>query len=262
MTLRLFVELPLAAGAELDLPPAAARHVQVRRLQPGDALVLFDGRGGEWRARVRRIGRREVAIGIEAHDEVDREAAAAVTLAVGMPAGERMDWLVEKATELGAAAIQPIETERSTLRLDGERAARKRAHWQAIAIAAAEQCGRTRVPPVHAPLALARWLDESGSALRGWVLTLPQGIGAGVPDAAAGERHTPRDVGAQAAAPDAGRDRADPTRPLVVLSGPEGGLSDEEQQLAQRHGLKPWSLGPRVLRAETAPLAALARLTM
>lgn len=261
MTLRVFVELPLAAGAEIELPPGPARHVQVRRLQPGDALVLFDGRGGEWHARVHLMSRTQVTVVPDAHAAVDREAVPAITLAVGMPAGDRMDWLVEKATELGAAAIQPLATARSVLRLDGDRGARKRAHWQAIAIAAAEQCGRTRVPAVHAPMALARWLDGSGSALRGWVLTLPQGIGAGVPDAAAGERDAPRDVGAQAAAHDAGQDRGDPTGPLVVLSGPEGGLSDEEQQLARRHGLRPWSLGPRVLRAETAPLAALLRLT-
>lgn len=247
MTLRLFVALPLAAGTEVELPPAAARHVQVRRLQPGDALMVFDGRGGEWRARVRRIGRREVAVGIESRDDVDREAMPRVTLAVGMPAGERMDWLVEKATELGAAAIQPLVTERSTLRLDGERAVRKRAHWQAIAVAAAEQCGRTCVPPVHEPRALARWLDEPGAVRRGWLLMLPQGNGAGARGPAEPD--------------DEGRDRGDPAAPVVVLSGPEGGLTDDEQQQVLRQGLRPWSLGPRVLRAETAPLTALARLT-
>jgi 16S rRNA (uracil1498-N3)-methyltransferase len=247
MTLRLFVELPLAAGAEVDLPPGPARHVHVRRLQPGEPLVVFDGRGGEWRARVRRIGRREVVVGIESHDEVDREAVARVTLAVGMPAGERMDWLVEKATELGAAAIQPLTTARSVLRLDDDRAGRKRAHWQAIAVAAAEQCGRTRVPLVEGPMALARWLDEAGAARRGWVLTLPQGSGAGACGPAMPD--------------DDACDRDDPKAPVVVLSGPEGGLTDDEQQQALRQGLRPWSLGPRVLRAETAPLAALARLT-
>lgn len=262
MTLRVFVELPLAAGAEIELPPGPARHVQVRRLQPGDALVLFDGRGGEWHARVRRIGRAQVTVGVDAHAAVDREVVPAITLAVGMPAGDRMDWLVEKATELGAAAIQPLATTRSVLRLDGERGARKRAHWQAIAAAAAEQCGRTRVPPVHAPMALARWLDEAAPGLRGWVLCLP-----------GADRETVGAAGATEPFGQGGGVRTQPGLPpptaatscegtaLALLSGPEGGLTDEEQQRARRHGLHPWSLGPRVLRAETAPLAALARLT-
>ena len=122
MTLRLFVDAPapLATGQVLDLPPGPARHVQVRRLQPGDALTLFDGRGGEWDATVQQMGRTQVTVLVGAHDPVEREAPCAVTLAVGMPANDRMDWLVEKATELGVAEIRPLVTERSVLRLDGE----------------------------------------------------------------------------------------------------------------------------------------------
>ena len=163
MTLRLYLAPGpgpdrLVAGAERDLPPGAARHVQVRRAQPGEALRLFDGTGGEWSAQVLRMERQRVAVRVGAHDPVDREPALAVTLAVGMPANHRMDWLVEKATELGVHALQPLLTERSVLRLAGERAERKQAHWQGIAVAAAEQSGRTRVPAVAAVQTLSAWL--------------------------------------------------------------------------------------------------------
>ena len=225
MSLRLFVGTPLQAGMELDL--------------------LFDGRGGEWRGEIRRIGRQPGAVRVGAHDPVSRESALALTLAVGMPANERMDWLVEKATELGAAAIQPLLTERSVLRLAGERAERKRAHWQAVAVAAAEQSGRTRVPLVAPVLELGAWLDtvaaEGAGAAPGCVLSL-----------AADARTEP------ACGPAEGGRL--PPGPLRLLSGPEGGLSTDEEARARACGFVPWSLGPRVLRADTAPIAALARL--
>lgn len=233
-------EAVLAAGAVVDLPPGPARHVQVRRAQPGDALVLFDGRGGEWAATVRAMGRQQVAVEIGAHDPVEREAARAVTLAVGMPANERMDWLVEKATELGVAAIRPLATERSVLRLSGERAERKRAHWQAIAVAAAEQCGRTRVPVLHPVRALAD-ADALPAAGRGWLLAFD-------PDAADARALLAGDGG--------------DTGSHWLLSGPEGGLTPVEEARARAAGARPLSLGPRVLRAETAPLAALALLVL
>jgi 16S rRNA (uracil1498-N3)-methyltransferase len=227
---RHFVEVPLAAGLEFDLPPGPARHVQVRRAQPGETLVLFDGRGGEWQAEVLRMGRQQVAVRVGAFHPAEREPALAVTVAVGMPANERMDWLVEKATELGAAAIRPLLCERSVLRLDGERAERKRAHWQGIAVAAAEQCGRTRVPEVHVPQPLAAAL---ATPRRGFVLSLA--------DDAAPVRGLPV-----------------PTDPVWLLSGPEGGLAPAEEAAARAAGLRPLSLGARVLRAETAPLVPLA----
>ncbi len=155
---RLHAEVPLAAGATVELPPAAARHVQVLRLQPGAALRLFDGRGGEAAATVLEIGRREVRVRVDAVEAVERELPLAVTLAVGVPANDRMDALVEKAVELGAAAIVPLVCERSVLRLEGERAARRIAHWQAVAVAACEQCGRNRVPAVAPFAALPAWL--------------------------------------------------------------------------------------------------------
>jgi len=235
---RIHCPQPLAAGAALDLPPGAARHVQVLRLQPGAPLILFDGRGGEWRAVVQHMGRSEVQVQLESHDPVEREAARAVHLAVGMPANERMDWLVEKATELGAASIQPLLAQRSVVRLAGERAARRQAHWQGVAVAACEQCGRNRVPAVHPPLELAAWLKAPASAPPAgggrWVLSLEADAARTLP------------------APDA-------SESVTLLSGPEGGLSPAEEDAARAAGFRPLSLGPRVLRAETAPLVALAR---
>lgn len=231
---RLHCEEPLAAGQRLALPAGAARHVQVLRLQPGDALVLFDGRGGEYDAVVEHMGRSEVRVQVQAHRAVECEAALAVHLAVGMPANERMDWLVEKATELGAASIQPLLAERSVLRLAGERAQKKQAHWQGVAVAACEQCGRNRVPLVHPVQALSAWL--AAQAQPGIVLSLRPGT---------------RPL---AALP--------PARALTLLSGPEGGLSPNEEDEALARGWVPAHLGARVLRAETAPLAALAVLTL
>lgn len=234
-------DLTLAAGADLALPPAPARHVQVLRLQPGDALTLFDGRGGEWDATVRSMGRSEVVVGVGTHRPVDRELALAVTLAVAMPANDRMDFLVEKAAELGAATVQPLVAERSVLRLSGERADKRRAHWQAVAVAAAEQSGRTRVPQVAPVRSLAAWLaagaaDAPTPGTR-WMLSLEA-------DA--------RPLAAQAL----------PLDTLTVLSGPEGGLSDAECDAARAAGYVPVDLGPRVLRADTAPLAVLAWLAL
>jgi 16S rRNA (uracil1498-N3)-methyltransferase len=231
---RLHVATPLATGLRLALPAGAARHVQVLRLQPGDALTLFDGRGGEYDAVVTRMGRSDVDVEIGAHHPLECEAGLAVHLALAMPANERMDWLVEKATELGVSSIQPLVSERSVLRLSGERAAKKQAHWQAIAIAACEQCGRNRVPTVHAVQPFAAWLAASTDT--GLVLSLR-------PGSSAVAAHASRAA-------------------LTLLSGPEGGLAPAEEEAALARGWQPVQLGPRVLRAETAPLAALAVLTL
>lgn len=234
---RLYVPAPLALDASLTLPPGPSRHAQVLRLQPGDALTLFNGEGGEWDARVTRMGRSEVDVHVERHDAADRELPLAITLAVGMPANERMDWLVEKATELGAAAVQPLVCERSVLRLSGERAEKKVAHWTAVAISASEQCGRTRVPTIAPVQALREWCGHPPphAGLRA-VLSL-------------------QDARPLAALPVDGRS-------ALFLSGPEGGLSEAEERIALEHGFLAASLGPRVLRAETAPLAALALLAL
>lgn len=234
--MRIYIEAELRVGALLELPAAAARHVQVRRLQPGDALRLFDGRGGEWRATVRHMGRTQVAVEVGGFDPVEREAALPVALALGMPANERMDFLVEKATELGVHAIQPLLCERSVLRPSGERAQRKCEHWQAIAVAATEQCGRTRVPQVRAVRTLGAWLAAPTPGEQRLLLS---------PDAAAPMLHHVV--------------RAD-AKSLLTLSGPEGGLSADEEAAALACGFQRVQLGPRILRAETAPLALLAWL--
>ncbi len=234
---RLFSDRPLTAGATFALPAGPARHVQVLRMQPGAALTLFDGTGGEFAATVVQMGRSEVTVQLGARSEADRELPFRVTLALGMPANERMDTLVEKATELGASAIQPLLCERSVLRLAGERAQKKVAHWQAVAVAACEQSGRTRVPVVGPVCTLPQWLRERpAQAMSRWMLGF----------------HAARPVGAMAMAP-AG---------VVCLSGPEGGLSPDEEAAARAAGFAAVSLGPRVLRADTAPLALLAHLAL
>lgn len=238
---------PLSVGQSLGLDEGAARHVQVLRLQPGDAIVLFGGpaaddghaQPGEYPARIERIGRQDVQVRIEAHVPVDRESARRIRLAIGMPANERMDWLVEKATELGVAAIQPLMTERTVVRLDAERAERRVRHWTAIAIAACEQCGRNRVPRILAPSGLVPWLAGLGPVAGGarWMLSFG-------PDAMPLARAAAILAGSAGAGCD-------------ILCGPEGGLSAQEEAAAERHGFLPASLGPRVLRAETAALVAL-----
>ncbi|MGE5115524.1 MAG: 16S rRNA (uracil(1498)-N(3))-methyltransferase [Betaproteobacteria bacterium] len=238
---RFFVDAPLHAGVTLGLPAGAARHAQVLRLQPGDAVTLFDGRGGEWDAEVLRMGRSEVQARLRQRHEVERELPLAVVLALGMPANERMDALVEKATELGAAAIEPLVCARSVLRPDPERAQRRRAHWQAVAVAAAEQSGRTRVPQVHPVRSWAQaFADPSASdtqfvlSLRPTAVPWPEAAGARIADG----------------------------RRVRLLSGPEGGLTDQEERLALAAGALAVSLGARTLRADTAPLAALAAIAL
>jgi 16S rRNA (uracil1498-N3)-methyltransferase len=234
---RFHCSVPLTAGASLALPSGAARHVQVLRMQPGDALTLFDGAGGEYAATVERMGRSDVAVVVGAHLPVEREAPRAVHLAVGMPANERMDWLVEKATELGVASIQPLATAHGVLRLSGERAEKKRAHWEAIAVAACEQCGRNRVPVIHPVQSFSGWIDaQAASGAVRLVLSLAEGTRA-LPTVQVPEGHG-----------------------ALVLSGPEGGLSGTEEQQAIARGFAPVTLGARVLRAETAALAALVSL--
>jgi 16S rRNA (uracil1498-N3)-methyltransferase len=228
---RFYCPAPLQTGLALSLPPGAARHVQVLRMQPGEVITLFNGEGGEFEATVIRMGRSDVDVEVGAHNPVEREARRAVHLLAGITANERMDWLVEKATELGVASITPLMAERSVLKLKGERADKKLAHWQGVAAAAAEQCGRNRVPVIHAAVSLNDWIKKASLGQR-WVLSLSQGT--------------------QPLAQMTG-DAA-----VTVLSGPEGGLSPAEEACALAAGFVPVSLGPRVLRAETAPLAVLA----
>ena len=168
-TARFFANLPLLPGTSISLPDATARHVQVLRLQPGDHITLFNdqaGPEGEFDATVTRMGRSDVDVTVGAFTATQREAAREIHLAVGMPANDRMDWLVEKATELGAASIQPLMSERSVLRLKSERADKKVLHWRGIAIAACEQCGRNRLPVMHEVRTLADWLKIGRASCR------------------------------------------------------------------------------------------------
>lgn len=236
---RIHCQLPLASGDSVALPLPAARHVQVLRMQPGEALTLFNGEGGEFDAVIERMGRSDVSVLVGDHHQVEREARRAVHLVVGMPANERMDWLVEKAAELGVASVQPVLAQRSVLKLQGERADKKQAHWQAVAVAACEQSGRNRVPPVHAVIGLAQWIAALGAAPSQTRLLLSLGAQAQPVRTAAGTEG-----------------------PVLLLSGPEGGLTPQEEELALAAGFRGATLGPRVLRAETAPLAALAALTL
>lgn len=257
MSARFYADIALVPGSSLSLPEQTARHVQVLRLQPGGRITLFNGQGngqpgseGEFEATVERMGRSDVEVAVGAYTATAREASRAIHLAAVMPANDRMDWLIEKATELGAASIQPLMSERSVLRLKGERADKKLAHWRAAAAAACEQCGRNRVPLIHEVATLADWLKAGARA----------GARAGAAEAAGtrlllslqpGTRPLAQAVagsGAQAA--------------FTFLSGPEGGLSPAEEAAALACGFAPVTLGPRVLRAETAPLACLALLTL
>ena len=240
---RFYCPVPLASGQVLDLPPTAARHVQVLRMQPGHTLTLFNGEGGEFNAEVQHMGRSDVRVVVGEHRNAECEAAMQVHLAVGMPANDRMDWLVEKATELGVHRITPLMTERSVVRLSGDRAEKKQAHWQAVAVSACEQCGRNRVPVIDVPESLNVWLARQTpqAAVVHGVLslhastqplnTLRTGEGANVTT-------------------------------WVLLNGPEGGLTDAEDAVARAKGFAAVSLGERVLRAETAALGALALLTL
>jgi 16S rRNA (uracil1498-N3)-methyltransferase len=251
---------PLTPGLLLNLPDGAARHVQVLRLQPGDDITLFNGvadsggQFGEFAATVTQMGRSQVQVEVGAWTATAREASRDVHLAVGMPANERMDWLVEKASELGAASIQPLMTERSVLRLSGERAVKKQLHWQSVAVAACEQCGGNWVPVVHPMLTLQDWLKlrASNPALDALACLLSlQPTCTGLRQALAQHDAAPQSAfGNSASKP----------RSVTFLSGPEGGLSPAEEQVALSQGFQPVTLGARVLRAETAALAALATL--
>lgn len=240
---RLYVDLPLVPGLATELPPATARHAQVLRLQPGETLTLFNGEGGEWSAEITHMGRSDVTVQVGQHHTIDRELPLPITLAVGMPANDRMDWLVEKATELGVATLQPLVCERSVLRLAGDRATKKLEHWRGITIAASEQSGRTQLPrlgPVQGFADYMRTLAQPAAhAPRAFVLSL----------------RNARPF-AEALKPALHQDDCS----LLFVSGPEGGLTDAEEALARTAGCQPVSLGARTLRADTAPLTALAAL--
>ena len=233
---RFFVRDPLPpdlAGSELALPDDVVHHaLRVLRLATGDAITLFDGRGGEYAATLVRAGKREAWARVDAFDPVDRESPLHAALVQAIAATDTMDAIVRHAVELGAAAIEPVVTERSARFPSGAHGEKRLAHWREVAIAACEQCGRNRIPEVLAPAILAEWV------------------------------RTPRtgivfDAGAAESLPSAA-----PAGPFHVLVGAEGGFTAREIELAVRAGLRTVRAGPRVLRAETAALAALAAVNV
>ncbi len=263
---RFYCPATLISDQLMDLPASAARHVQVLRLQPGAAITLFNGgpdvlsQGGEFIATVTQMGRSSVQVRVGAHITVEREARRRVHLVVGMPANERMDWLVEKATELGVASIQPLMTERSVLKLSGERAEKKQAHWQSVAVAACEQCGGNRVPLIHAAMTLSHWLkmpDPLDGARHLRLLLSLRSDSLGVRAAA---RAAPSHLENPVSTPKEASQAPTSTPEITFLSGPEGGLSPTEEDAALAQGFATVTLGPRVLRAETAALFALAAI--
>lgn len=228
----------LQVGRTCRLPKAQAHHaLRVMRMTVGDPVMLFNGDGAEYAAVIVEASRDRFALDVTARTSVDREAPFAITLAQAVSSGERMDYTVQKAVEMGVARIQPLSTRRSVVRLDAERATRRASHWQTVAIAACEQCGRNRVPPVAPIAALDEWL--AGAAVRddgvSRLLLLP---------------------GAEMRL----RQMARPPAEIVLLAGPEGGFDPEEEADARRSGFTPVRLGPRVLRTETAAVAALAAM--
>jgi 16S rRNA (uracil1498-N3)-methyltransferase len=232
---RVYVPDTIPAHGVFEAPPHAAHHLaHVLRLAPGDVLVVFDGRGLEYPATIERIAKSGVTLRVTEPHAVSRESPLAVTLAQGISSGERMDYTVQKAVELGVAAIQPLATERSVVRLSGERAVKRVAHWHGIAVAACEQSGRNAVPSVHPIASVAAWLAQA-----------------------------PPDVLKLTLSPGAASTLHELERPqcaVVLLVGPEGGLSPREQDDARAAGFTALRLGPRVLRTETAALAALAAM--
>jgi 16S rRNA (uracil1498-N3)-methyltransferase len=230
---RIYCEGVLTPGASIELSDRAARHVAALRLRPGDPITLFSGDGTESAAVLAGVGKRGAVAAVRERRAVERESPLAVRLAQGVCAADRMDLVLHKATELGVVAIQPVVTARSIVRLSNERRERRELHWQNVVIAACEQCGRNRIPPVAPSAGFGDFLagvDRSGTL----VLLSPDGAA------------TVRTLA--------------PTAPVTVLIGPEGGLAPEERALALAAGFRPVRFGPRILRTETAPLAAIAAL--
>jgi 16S rRNA (uracil1498-N3)-methyltransferase len=232
---RFYCSVPLAVGHTIRLPDHVARHVQVLRMQPGDLVTLFNGEGGQYTARLSLIEKKSVSAELKAFSPHEVELPYAITLAQALPEGSKLDWIIEKSVELGVAAIQPLAAQRCVVRLNSERAEKKQAHWQGVIVAAAEQSGRNRLPALAPPTSFNDWVAQQDLHKR--VLLSPRGEQS-LSDWA---RHQP----AQA---------------LALLIGPEGGFTEAEETLACAHGAMMLSMGPRVLRTETAGLAALAAL--
>ena len=228
---RFHIAAALHSGMQLDFPDEAAHHAaRVLRLRAGEAVTLFDGSGGEYEAQIVAIGRSGVRVAVGAHHARERESPLCITLVQGVSSSDRMDFIIQKAVELGVAAIQPVLTAKSVVRLSQDRAAAKLAHWQRVAIAACEQCGRNRVPGICAALPISRYAPNDASVK---IVLSPLAT---------------QDL------------RQFVQSPLTLAVGPEAGFDTAEEKLLAQQGFVPARLGPRILRTETAALAALAAL--
>jgi 16S rRNA (uracil1498-N3)-methyltransferase len=231
---RFFVDMPLVCAESLRLPSRVVHHMQVLRLREGDAITLFNGRGGEYVARISLLSRREASCQVDSYHSVSRESPIWLGLAQAISSGERMDFTLQKGVEMGVSVFQPLDACRSLTKLEGARADKRVAHWQSIVVAACEQSGRTVVPEVRSILPVSLWLNQPQDVSIKLLLS-PLGDG----------RLT---------------DITDTPRSVWLMSGPEGGYTDQEQSQALGSAWMPLKLGPRVLRTETAALAAVAAI--
>ena len=232
---RLFCDFPLAIGENIELPKDAARHIMVLRLSAGDTLTLFNGLGGEYQARITRIDRQRVTTEIVSHSSREAELPYRITLAQGIPEATKMDWIIEKSVELGVSDFIPLAAQRSVVRLDKDRAEKRLSRWQAIAISAAQQCGRNRLPHIASPAGTGEYLRQTTPSPR--ILFSP---------------HATETLSEWA--------RHQKPQNITLLIGPEGGFSPEEENMAEQQGVTFLSMGPRILRTETAGLAAVAAI--
>ncbi len=235
---RFYCPPPLPAGANAELPPEAAHHAtRVLRLRVGDAIQVFDGQGQAADAVIHAIDGRHVLLDSLQPRKEQPASGLHIVLAQAMSSSEKMDWVVQKATELGAAEIMPVQTQRSVAKLAGERAGKRTGHWRSVAISACEQCGRDTLPLLHAPQGLVPWLNEQRHTPGSKFILLPGGV-------------------------DKLQAQPRPEGRATMLIGPEGGFTEDEASLARQVGFVPVLLGPRVLRTETAALAGLTALQM
>lgn len=232
---RLFCDFPLVVGTKIDLPKEISRHIHVLRLTEGNDIVLFNGKGGEYPARISTLDKSGTRVEILSHKSREVELPYEITLAQALPETGKMDWIIEKAVELGAAAIQPLAARRSVVRLNAERAEKRLARWQTIVSAASEQCGRNTLLKINEPLGFNDFVENPKGQLR--IMFTPR----------ANETFP---VWAARQVPQA----------ITIMIGPEGGFSPDEEELAIQNGVIPLSMGPRILRTETAGMAAIASI--
>lgn len=233
---RFYCPEPLSAGLAITLPDAVAHHLHVLRLQAGDEVTLFNGEGGQYQARIDSIDKRRAAVTLLAHEARDVELPFAITLAQALPEASKMDWIIEKAVELGVAAIAPLAAQRCVVRLSAERAEKRMAHWQGVIVAASEQSGRNRLAQLAGMQDFTRFVAQPAAQPR--ILLSPRGT---------------QSLSSWA--------RAHGPQPVTLLIGPEGGFTAQEEALAIAQGALALTMGPRVLRTETAGMASVAALT-